>query len=119
MRCARWSWSSRGLVLRVEVREANLRSGELGLREIHLAVDASVEAVGDDGDELLGARKLFVERLLAGEVAVECEVGDDGVLFNGGSGVVEVEYSGLQAEARGANVITLRPAEDGAGQCGR
>src|SRR6185437_1116923 len=108
----------RGLVLRVEVRKTNLCSGEPGLREIHLAVDASVEAVGDDGDKLLGACKLFVERLLACQVAVKCEVGDDGVLFNGGPGVVKTEYSGLQAEARGANVITLRPAEDGAGYLG-
>ena len=79
----------RGLVLRVEVGEVNLRGSEFGLREIHVAVDAGIEAIGDDGDELFGARQLFVERLLASEVAVEREVGDDGVLFDGGAGVVE------------------------------
>ena len=96
----------------------NLRGGELGLREIHLAVDAGIEAVGDDGDELLGAGQLLVERLLAGEVAVERKVGDDGVLLDDGAGVVEVEHSSLQAEPRGADVVPLCPAEERALQSG-
>src|SRR6201996_5829733 len=105
----------RGLVLRVEVGEVNLRGGKLGLREIHVAVDAGVETVGDDGDKLLGARQLFVERLLTSEVAIERKVGDDGILFNGSASVIETEDGGLEAETCGADVIPWRPAENGAG----
>src|ERR1700753_1089735 len=108
----------RSLVLRVEVGEVNLRGSKLGLREIHVAVDAGVGTAGDDGAQLLGARELFVERLLAGEVAIECKIGDDGILFNGSASVIETEDGGLQAETCGADVIPLRPAENGAGYLG-
>ena len=59
-------------------------------------------------------RELLVQRLLAGEVAIEREISNDGVLFDGGAGFVEVEDGGLQSEAGGADVVTLRPAEDDA-----
>src|SRR6185437_2002314 len=65
-----------------------------------------------NGDELLGASELLVERLLTGEIAVEGEIGDDGALFDGGAGVVEVEHGRLEAQPSSADVIALGPAKD-------
>src|SRR5581483_4028467 len=108
----------RPFVLRIKVVKVNLGGREFGLRQIDASVDACIETVGDDGDELLGACQLLIERLLARDIAVKREIGDNGVLFNLGTSVVDVEYCSFQTEARGANVVSLGPAKQNALQRG-
>ena len=59
-----------GLILRVEVRKVNLCGGQLSEGEVRLAVDAGIQAVCDDGDELLGAgEELSLRQILETGVA--------------------------------------------------
>ncbi len=100
------------LILRAELAQANLRCREPHGCEADWGVLTGVETILDDGHEAYCEACLIVKRGLTLGVAIECDVGDRGVLGDGLAHISERKIRCNERIARGADVVVLREVEE-------
>jgi hypothetical protein len=99
-------------IFSTKTSEPYLRGGEAGGGEIDGGVLAGVKTILHDANEAVGEPLLLLKRALAAHVAVEREVSDRGVFGYTFTDVLQVEFGGVKRGLRGAEIVSLRVAEN-------